>query len=516
HRLEAVRRADLLVGRLMRHVNLRRTAVCLISGFPPLSPNGRIETPGFVSFTKLPAGVLTSSTTQTVGLVANTDVLPTIAKLLNLHRPEGVLLTGAPMQVVPAGDHLRMLYSLEGMIELERETAAGPLAGVLGVIAGLLVLAASLVSVFSVAGRRIGEDARPALSSGWLRACRSAVGIAALFPAVLVLVPLAQYAVVDSAAEYWIAAFGLWLVLSVPAVVAPSKALKYALAAVVAVVCTALILAALGWILAAVGFGAATWMFFAYLSVLSDFSLIGVRFHGLGNELMGVLIGSLLSLTCLTIPSARKAWHRFLLWLLVFGASVFIGHPLLGDNAGGAASAVFGFGTAAVVLGGSQVRLRTLLGLGALAVGLVACLAVFDAAVGGTTHLGRTVLMLKHQGLGYFWAVVGRKMALNFSLAVDPRALWFYAGVAVLIGVWTSLLPGFTREVLQKRPHLRRTILCTGISAAAAFLLNDTGVIPAGFVAAGAILAFTDALVDEASEAFTKDSVRFPKTSNGG
>jgi hypothetical protein len=49
-------------------------------------------------------------------------------------------------------------------------------------------------------------------------------------------------------------------------------------------------------------------------------------------------------------------------------------------------------------------------------------------------------------------------------------------------------------------------ILCAGISAAAAFLLNDTGVIPAGFVAAGAILAFAEALVDEASGDFAEDS----------
>jgi len=512
HRLEAVRRADLLVRRLMRHVNLQHTVVCLVSGFPPLSPDGRVESPGFVSFTGLPVGVLTSSTTQTAGLVANIDILPTVAEILKLRKPEGVLLTGSPARAVPAVGHLQGLCALEGMIELERQMAAGPLAGVLGVIAGLLVLAASLVAVFSVAGRRAEAGAQSAgrervRGAGRLRACRCAVGVAALFPAVLVLVPLAQYAGVDSAAEYWVAAFGLWLVLSVPAALLPSNALRYALAVVVLVVCAALILAAVGWGLTAAGaVGADAPWFFISLSVLSDFPLIGVRFHGLSNELMGVLIGSLLSLVCLTVSPARTAWHRFWLWLVAVGTAVFIGHPLLGDNAGGAASAVFGFGAAAVVLGGSRVRLKTLLGLGTLAIGLVVGLAVFDAALGGTTHLGRTALVLKHQGAGYLWALVGRKLALNFSLAVDPRALWFYAGVAVLVGVWTSLLPGFTREVLQRRPYLRRLILCAGISAAAAFLLNDTGVIPAGFVAAGAILAFAEALVDEASGDFAEDS----------
>jgi hypothetical protein len=520
HRLEAVRRADLLVRRLMRHVNLRHTVVCLVSGFPPLSLDGRVETPGFVSFTGLPAGVLASSTTQTPGLIANIDILPTVAELLKLRKPEDVLLTGSPARVVPAEGHLQELCAFEGMMELERQMAAGPLAGVLGVIAGLLVLAASLVVVFSVAGRRAGEGARSAgeervRCAGRLRACRCAVGVAALFPAVLVLVPLVQYVGVDSAVGYWVAAFGLWLVLSVPAVLLPSKALRYALAVVVLVVCAALILAAVGWGLTAAGAGRvvrvdAPW-FFISLSVLSDFPLIGVRFHGLGNELMGVLIGSLLSLVCLTVSPARTAWHRFWLWLVAVGTAVFIGHPLLGDNAGGAASAVFGFGAAAVVLGGSRVRLKTLLGLGALAIGLVVGLAVFDAALGGVTHLGRTALVLKHQGAGYLWALVGRKLALNFSLAADPRALWFYAGVAVLVGVWTSLLPGFTREVLQRRSHLRRLVLCASISAAAAFLLNDTGVIPAGFVAAGAILAFAEALVDEASVAFAEDSACLSK-----
>jgi len=487
HRRAAVERADKLVARIIRHIDLERTTVALASLFPPLSADGRVQTPGFFAITAASPGLLISATTRTSGLIANIDILPTVARCLRLTPPSGALITGSAARSVPVPAHVRAAVSLEARIELERQMAASPLLAVTAALAGLLVVSGSAAALYALGPFCRWQASTRARAGAFARA---AAGSTALLPTALLAAPLARS--VDAPAEYWLVVFGIWVALCIPAAVRPAWALRYALWVTAAHIgLQHLVGAGLYAKTSAVG-GAPM-----ALSILNDFPLIGARFHGLSNEVMGVLIGAILALMCLTTKT-EGGRRRSALWGAALAVAVFIGASPLGDNAGGAAAAVFALGAGAELLSGRRIRGVTLAVMALTAAVLVCLLMAADARSDGATHLGRTALMVRSMGLGYLLDLAGRKMALNLRLAVDARALWFYAGIAGLVALWTSVMPGCGRDVLRSRPGLRCLLASSALGAAAAFVFNDTGVIPAGFILSAAVLAFADALGESA------------------
>lgn len=489
HRRAAVERADRLVSEIMRGIDLHRTTVVLASLFPPLSAEGRVQAPGFFAVTASPPGLLVSATTRSAGLIANVDILPTIAESLGLSLPRHALITGSPARSLRVPNHLEVAESLQERIELERQMAGGPLLAVVAALAGLLVVSGSAAALYALGRSAAWGPAAHARAGAFARA---AAGCAALFPTALLLVPSLQSVGADTPARYVLATFGVWALLCIPAVVRPAWALRYALWVTAGHICLQhLVGSALFAKTGAVG-GAPM-----ALSILNDFPLIGARFHGLSNEVMGVLIGAVLALVCLTAKPGPG--RRLLLWGVALALAVFVGASPLGDNGGGTAAAVFALGSAAELLSGRRIRVRVLATTSLTSAVLVGLLMMLDARSDGATHLGRTALMVRSAGVGYLLDVAWRKLALNLRLAVDPRALWFYAGLAGLAVLWTSVIPGAARDILNSRPDLRSLLTACTVGAVAAFLFNDTGVIPAGFILAGAVLAFTDALGESAS-----------------
>ena len=89
----------------------------------------------------------------------------------------------------------------------------------------------------------------------------------------------------------------------------------------------------------------------------------GARFYGIGNEFMGVLVGSSIMAWALLVGKKASASRpeRLASLLLFAGFITLVGAPALGTNAGGAVSAVFGF--AAVWLAFYQKQSELGLGL---------------------------------------------------------------------------------------------------------------------------------------------------------
>lgn len=485
-RRAAIERADRLVASLLPHID-RNAIVLLISPFPPVSPQDRVESPGFLVVHGMGAGLLTSGTTRTPGFIANIDLLPTLASLLRLRPPNGVLLTGSAAHVLPQRLGPEVAAALADRIELEREMAASPFLGVIAVLAALMAIGASVAAVW----RHLAPTGRAPTSA----AAHAMLGYAALAPLAVVVAPVAQWCGVASQPAYWLFALLLWFAIGVPALIWPRRALKYAVWTTALVISAACLLGALRpastgvlgpWPLA--------------LSVLDDFAIVGVRFHGLSNELMGVLVASLLLILCLGVPSGVGRARSVALWGTALAAALFIGAPALGDNAGGAAAAVFGLGAAALVLTGKRIRPIALLALAALTAAVLAGLSALDSASPAPTHIGRTAILMRQMGPGYALVVAGRKALLNLSMAIDPRALWFYAALAAVVALWTTAVPDVLRQALGKRTDLRRCAVSSLVGAAAAFAFNDTGIIPAALIVAGLVLAVADALLEGASQ----------------
>jgi hypothetical protein len=184
-------------------------------------------------------------------------------------------------------------------------------------------------------------------------------------------------------------------------------------------------------------------------SALSGYYDSGIRFYGIGNEYMGLLIGAAL----MSVPKKWLGW-------VGLGITLLLGLPMLGANAGGAMAASVAFFPPL-----KSRRWRILLPFL-----VVAALAVLDRLQPGVvqSHIGQAA----GKGASAWGEIILRKLAMNARLTVAGPTL--IAIVAVGIGGWQlKKLFGRLDEELKSR------VIQALWGAGAAIAFNDSGTIAA-------------------------------------
>ncbi|MBE3555743.1 MAG: hypothetical protein IMW91_01480 [Firmicutes bacterium] len=386
--------------------------------------------------------LLTSATTHRIGLVTSIDLAPTLAHLLGLN---GLHAAGDAIETstVPSGKTgVAFLDRFHHqMITVYNERPA--------VLVGFFVLLA-LAFVFVVWGRRRHRYVLPVL-----------LGIGAA-PASFFLLPLAgTFGAVET----------LLLFLGVDVLLAG-------------------VLSRFPRPWALLGLGLLTWLPvvvdallggpLAHRSILSYDPIAGGRYYGIGNEYMGVLIGSLL-LVFAALPSLEilpQRWQRDMAVLLMAGTTFLLGWPTLGANAGGTLTAAVAFAAAAWGLWRRYSLWTVVSLLGAFCIGLAfVTLSAFWATA--PTHVTRA----SQEVAGGQWAAV---ITLVWSKIGLYLATVGTAGLGWLVLLFVA---GMTAAVLW--PVLRRhgnaswsqsMEVGMTIGAIGALLFNDTGITAAGFI----------------------------------
>jgi len=228
----------------------------------------------------------------------------------------------------------------------------------------------------------------------------------------------------------------------------------------------------------------------------------GARFYGVGNEFMGAFVGAALMAGAGLAARAGKG-RRSLVSALVGGgpplaATYLLAHPGLGANLGGAFAA--GAGTAwlmtELLLGARSVPRRLEDGKAlawwsgrpwlppvvALAGGLLAAAALVACDLGlpggQGTHVAQAVDAARQGGLPEILATAGRKLTTNLRLI--RYTIWSR--------VFLVLLASFVFLVMRHRPQRGAADpadwmwpgwRAVGTAAVAALLVNDSGVVAA-------------------------------------
>ncbi|MBM3493344.1 MAG: hypothetical protein FJX72_03325 [Armatimonadetes bacterium] len=236
------------------------------------------------------------------------------------------------------------------------------------------------------------------------------------------------------------------------------------------------------------GVGGQAWV---RASLLSAPGMSGTRFYGIGNEHMGFLVAS--GLGVVFLGGLRPAWA------LAIGCAITatLGLGTVGANAGGVVTSVASFGTAWSLLRGRSVsawRAAAWIALGLVAAGVFAWL---DGAVAGpgASHLGAAAIQARTGGWEVLRALAGRKLAMNLGAVASGYGVFAWAA-ALGLGVATFTM--FRREieaVAARHPEWWRWRGPAAVGAAAAFVSNDTGLVPAliiggSFVLLGLALRF--------------------------
>lgn len=475
--VEILDNLDLLTGQLLSALGPGDSLLLAVPSLPQNRPAGRDQLAPLILAAGggEATGMLGSLSTRRPGLVQNTDLASLILALLDGAGRTSAATAGDSFSVIPQPDVPVTLDRLGSRWALVFEQRPALLKVYIAILVAVLLLA--LVGVLLRIRRALPPVSR-------------AIGALLFVPPALLLLPgLLPYPLPTAALS------GLLLggVVLLPALLLQPLAGRE----------QTLYWAALGW-------GIALLLLLDTLagSPLQQLSLFsydpigGARYYGVGNEYMGVLIGSaLLGTVSLTAPSgglpppfgggpARGRSASPLLApsvLLLYIIIIFVlAAPNLGANLGGCltAAVTFGISWAGLSRGGGSAgtpgsrRLAGAILFLLLAAGLLWLLNLRRPGI-PPSHVGLFAEMLQRRGAAGLGETVLRKLGMGLRLI--RYSLWSRAFVT-LVGLCAvlSIHPGGMLKRLQsEQPCLVAGVSAALAGAAAALLTNDSGVVAA-------------------------------------
>ncbi len=344
----------------------------------------------------VPGTTLTSETTHTVGLIALRDIAPTILAAENLPIPESMSGHASEIVKIPTLDARDALLARMDILSRTNAEAQHPFGWIFGLGGGAMLLAA-VACILS--GQRFARAA-PALR---------------FFMRFLVAVPLAQLIVP-------------WLVLGNPTVYLLEMTIVAALLAWIAqfVWRSNPLAVVLGVTTATIVIDAVAGTPLVSRALFSGYWLSGIRFYGIGNEFMGMLLGATLLAPMIgTEADSRmrgKSWGSVGLALWFAAALVALAYPQFGAKAGGSVTASAAFLPAWWALRRDrEVSWRVWLVSIAVGFALVFAFSALSRALGGrNTHIQDATAAALHGNLGYIAQVAVRKAKMAVRIALAP------------------------------------------------------------------------------------------------
>jgi len=457
-RARAIAQADRTLAGLLRRAPRKVWSVLLLTPTAPAPTQERpfsALTPVIFAAPGGEAALLTSPSTRRAGLVVNTDVAATVLNYFGLPAPSDTV--GRSITTEP--ERVDAVASL--MEDLARNDALEPARHL---VFRTFAVFAAVVLWLSVLLFILGEHA-----PGWARALARGLLLVCLSAPVAAL-----------------------LVGAYPDPMSPAQ-MEAALAAL-SLVLAFLLAASTGW---RAGDGAVSGTLVALLvvdlaiaqpmlqwSTLSYSAVAGARFYGLGNEYGGALLGGGLVAAAAVLQGQAgnsRAW-RTLIALTLFALAAVAGWPQLGANLGISLSCALGFAVFATYLLRHRFSWVDAVAIAIAVLGLATLIFVADAFLtkGRTaSHLGLLLTTIQAQGLSAVAEVVVRKLTMNAMLL--RTSLWTdlaLAASAVLVAA-VVVRPVALADALRPRPWMTPAVVSCVIGAAAALVLNDSGILAA-------------------------------------
>lgn len=418
---------------------------------------------------------LTSATTRTPGLVDSADVPPTLSHLLGIPAPAP--LRGRPIVAAALPELIEERWAALARIDY---VAALNGQAQLRVMAPLTVLYCLLA--LGAVGLAWRSPAR------WRGRCAVLFVFLLSLPAALLLAPLR---VPPTLIEYALRIAGWQIGLTAGA---------YLLARRVPL--SPPVLIAMGTTVLIAG-DLLTGQALLKDSVLSCTALYGVRYYGLTNEYLGVLLGFLFLggstlLDDLRVPAERRRAR----WALMAGWGVLMGlfgWPDWGANAG--SLIVMGAGMAAGTAYGHGVRRVALRGIAGAAAGMVLALAfaALDRRLSAesASHLGHALAAASAEGPSRLMQIVTGKIGLNLRLLFT---WWFVLTALAVCGIVLMalrLLQDALRRALARCVWMARGVPSVTAAMGAALIFKDTGAVTVTYaLGASCLILFYRALME--------------------
>jgi len=452
-RLEALSKIDKFLGTIFGTLDFAKDRVMLLSPTPSRDAieENNTATPVILAGKGISSGLLSSNSTRRQGIVANTDIAPTVLDFWEIEQPQEMV--GRPLFTVKSEKNVTWLSNLNSQLVTNSEHRTIILRSFLILQIGYLVVSTFLILLIKEKKiLRFFEKFAivflilPILILGY-RLFR--------FESLLLTVPLFLL----------LAGLGYWLINKLNA----SFLFKLSLLSAVS---------SLGVIIDTL-----TGSNLVMNSPLGYDPLIGARYYGIGNEFTGILMGStILALACLfeEMKTSKKVLIGLTSGYLVLVTYILYA-PGLGADAGGLITAVIAFGYFILRLTGKQIRKKDVFLLLSGTLLLLILGATIDLMLNqsGGSHIGQAFRLLVQGDLEEITNMIARKLAVNIKLIM--YSIWSKVLVATLVALGTLYYrpPGFMAYLKEKLPYLKMGFEATFVAAFVGFIVNDSGILQA-------------------------------------
>ncbi|AOT73327.1 hypothetical protein Gferi_26855 [Geosporobacter ferrireducens] len=447
HRMKILSELDTFVSQLLEVIDFSNTRLYLVTPYPSAANMkvGDRLTPILVVGAGIHPGILTSSTTRREGIVGNVDLAPSIAEYLGVQSEN---MTGRPLRSIERQNNL------DWLLNTNQETIATsefryPVLAAFAIFEIFISISALLLILL-----------KDRLKSNWVNAFMNLLLSTMAVPFVLLILSLI--------AKKSLFGVYLWTILiTILITYAAKKASRHRLDPLI-------ILSALTTIGLLVDI--ATQGRLIKTSLLGYDPIIGARYYGIGNEYMGVLIGSTLVFATALIDRFKKGKY----WALFIFActTLIVGFPGLGANVGGTITAVAAFTFSSLRLFNIKIRLKQILIIGFSTLFVVAFMAFIDMNVlGAKSHLAGAVEQLFNEGPGTIFLIINRKLSMNLRLIRVTIWSKVLISTILILAVLFYRPVGAINKLFKAYPNL--SVGWAGIVAACVvgFLVNDSGVV---------------------------------------
>jgi len=415
-----VQAADALIGDTARSAAERSGRLIVLSAFVNDKDfaAGRRLAPVLEYGPGIPSGLLVSASTRRPGLVANTDFAPSVAAYFGLKRSDFPILPFGTDWAAEASLHAEaQVFALEAQAYRQGQGMR------------ILPYVALALAAWILLGTVLLAKAKLPI---WAAALPLAAALALLLSG---------------------SAIQAGVVFAVAAAVASAASLRSGRSY------PPIVMAAL--IVGIIVLDMASRDRLMQRSLLGYSAVEGARYYGIGNEAMGLLVGSVLVAAGWLWP--RSKLSRVLTAALFAVTATLLGLPQAGAKAGGLLVASAAFGVFVWESCGGKWSWRTIgfLGMGCAVLLGFAALGDSLLPIAHHSHMGDAVLRIRGGGVGEGQDIIARK------LTVEGKLAWHSAWAVLL---WVGL-------VCLK---LTKSVPNAGfVAIAMCFLFNDAGVVAA-------------------------------------
>jgi len=454
-KIKAIERADSFLGQVIRKVDLEKTLFMVITPNPSremVNQGNFALTPVIMSGPNTAKGLLTSNTTRREGLVTNFDFGPTILNFFGIAKPEGFI--GEPMRAVSNENPTQVLLSNQAQILYLRKYRS--------IFHWSFIILAGMTLVGLYLPRFTKWNGLPDKIINYLSLTVMAI------PLTMMTVSLFGYKSII---------FDLFYVLCGALIIAYilNKIFGQSLMTMAILGLATSIL-----LLIDIYFGGKMMI----ISPLGSDAIAGGRFYGIGNDCMGILLGS-------TLLGAFSLFHLYKINKSIMAAFttsymlfvIVALSPFFGANMGGTLSAMFIALLTLLTFFNKKFSLKriTIIVVGVLVgiIGLAALDALFNP---NPTHAGKALESLITGGGDKFFEIIGSKLGQVFWNLIHASWNVILFSQALL----TALLYRRKSEVLMKiregYPNLFKGFIVILLGGLVIFLFNDTGTIAAALI----------------------------------